>query len=473
MKKISFLAVSCALSCGIIFNYTENSKAEELSRKHAITKEEAKYKAEGYIKGVSKKSYPDWKEAYVDEGQTLYNLDGNVMGYAFQVKKENMDKGYIITSSEKQNNSIIESTREGSNPYKNIEDGKGIYMGPLQHYKKVNNNIENILTTETVNIQDAKLKQVEEKGGKLFKENAYSAMNENDTSDFKEKIIKNVPDNTWYMGCTPTALSNVVGYWDRNSYNNLITDNEATNQVIENLGKEMKTIPGIIHPGNILEGGTTYTTDMVPGLKKYWNNRGYYPEISLDETPTYDEYVKEIDAGRPITVNTINHPFYKNHTVTGVGYEQMYIPEINENYENLILHDTWKDSPVNAYLSYNDSKKYISNFITVNPFTKGWILDADNKWRYLDSSGVMKTGWIQDNGKWYYLDLSGVMKTGWIQDNGKWYYLDSSGVMKTGWIQNNGKWYYLDSSGVMKTGWIQDNGKWYYLRDDGSWDESK
>ncbi|BCZ45067.1 hypothetical protein psyc5s11_11340 [Clostridium gelidum] len=42
----------------------------------------------------------------------------------------------------------------------------------------------------------------------------------------------------------------------------------------------------------------------------------------------------------------------------------------------------------------------------------------------------MKTGWISLDGNWYYLNKSGVMHTGWLQDSaGKWYYLDFAGKM--------------------------------------------
>ena len=42
------------------------------------------------------------------------------------------------------------------------------------------------------------------------------------------------------------------------------------------------------------------------------------------------------------------------------------------------------------------------------------------------------------------------MKTGWQSVNNEWYYLDSTGIMKTGWLKNSdGKWYYLNNSGVM------------------------
>lgn len=93
---------------------------------------------------------------------------------------------------------------------------------------------------------------------------------------------------------------------------------------------------------------------------------------------------------------------------------------------------------------------------------------------YLDSNGIMQTGWLQtSDNNWYYLDkATGVKKSDWVQEaNGSWYYLDrTSGAMKTGWMQDtNGSWYYLDKTqGNMKTGWIKDNDKWYYLHSDGS-----
>ncbi|MDN3019217.1 hypothetical protein PH210_23890 [Paenibacillus sp. BSR1-1] len=99
---------------------------------------------------------------------------------------------------------------------------------------------------------------------------------------------------------------------------------------------------------------------------------------------------------------------------------------------------------------------------------KGW-LKSGNSWYYMDSSGVMKTGWVYVNKNWYYLNTTnGAMKTGWVNSGGKWYYLNSSGAMKTGWFYTGGKWYYLNSSGAMLTGWQTIGGKQYYLYPSGA-----
>ncbi|MEH7191603.1 galactose oxidase, partial [Bacillus toyonensis] len=127
-KKRLFVSVS-ALLLGFFLSDPINSRAEETVE--IVTKEDAQSKAEFYLKGISKKSYPEWKEANFSESKTLYDLEGKVKGYVFQVKKENKDFGYIIVNSDKNGTPIIESTREGTNPYKGVEEGKAIYTGPI------------------------------------------------------------------------------------------------------------------------------------------------------------------------------------------------------------------------------------------------------------------------------------------------------------------------------------------------------
>ncbi|MEH7460240.1 S-layer homology domain-containing protein [Bacillus sp. JJ1127] len=364
MKKLPILITSCVLSCSALLSSPNISKAESKSEQMNVSKEEAKEKVIGYVKGVSKQTFQNWENANVDEGKILYDLEGEISGYVFQVNKENQDSGYVIADSKKKNNSIIESTREGSSPYKEIEEGKAIYTGPLQHFKKDDSNITDIHRKQSFKLDD--VKQAELKKVKVSKSIAYANTSDDDMV-YKEKLIQNVPDYTWYRGCTPTAFANIVGYWGQNGYGNLIS-NKNHNQIIDQLADIMGTTPGVKYPGRA-EGGFTLTSRMVPGLKQYFANAGYNPEILYDDTPTFEEYTKEINAERPITINTRNHPMYQNHTVTGVGYSHIYIPDINEEYKDLILHDTWDDTPVDTLLNYNGNKEYIQSYITLTPFS--------------------------------------------------------------------------------------------------------
>ena len=71
-----------------------------------------------------------------------------------------------------------------------------------------------------------------------------------------------------------------------------------------------------------------------------------------------------------------------------------------------------------------------------------------------------------NKGTWYYLNKSGAMATGWIQENGRWYYLNNSGAMKTGWFTVSGKWYYAYSSGALAVDTTVDG---YTVNANGEW----
>ncbi|WJE55588.1 PA14 domain-containing protein (plasmid) [Bacillus cereus] len=358
MKKKPFLFASCLLSLGIYFSFAESSKAEVISKGHIVSKDEAYQKANSYIKGISKQAYPNWKDAQTGTSNTLYDLDGNIAGYVFQIEKNNEEHGYIIVDKQKNVNSIVESSREGSNPYKNVEEGKAIYTGPLQHLKKENDKIIDLHTNQVVDVK--KEKYEETKKPKEVQSYSYSAPKVEKASvepETKDKYIKDVPDYQWYRGCSPTAIANLVTYWSQ-YYNNLLRDNETPHQLINNLGDMM---------GTDKNKGQTQQSKMAPGIQQYWKSRGYNVETQYDTQPTYDKLKKEIDSDRPIIVNIINDLLFGDHTVTGVGYLEAYIPELNETYKDITVHDTWDSTPVDVTLSYDQIAKNITSYITVNP----------------------------------------------------------------------------------------------------------
>ncbi|EFI65118.1 S-layer homology domain-containing protein [Bacillus anthracis] len=366
MNKKLILFISCLLSLGIFLSFTRISKAEEILKEHIITKDEAKQKANTYIKSISKRTYPNWNDAQIGASNTLYDLDGNITGYVFQIEKKNEELGYIIADGKSGGPSIIESVRTGSSPYKNVEEGKAIYTGPLQHFKKENDKIIDLHSKQVI---DA-IKRTTEEGKKQREIQPYSnnvpkvakAFGE---PQFKDKYIKDVPDYQWYHGCSPTAIANLVSYWSQ-YYNNLFRDNETSDQLIDNLADAIGTDKGTGADTN----GVKYATwpqKMAPGIKQYWKTRGYDVETQYDTNPTYEKFQKEIDEDRPIIVNFTNNLYFNDHTVTGVGYMQAYIPELNETYKDITVHDTWDSTPIDVTLSFDEVAKSISDYIIVNP----------------------------------------------------------------------------------------------------------
>ena len=156
-----------------------------------------------------------------------------------------------------------------------------------------------------------------------------------------------------------------------------------------------------------------------------------------------------------------------------------------------------------------EKKAFAEELINANEYK--WM-NIEEGWTLVNSSGERATGVVERNGYTYYLDTNGVMRTGWnyINDkymyfypggnrddcrvgwqqiNGKWYFikddysvargvlerngytylLDDNGVMRTGWQVVDGKWLYFYSGGNQnknKKGWQQINSKWYFIKDD-------
>ncbi|WP_251211936.1 L,D-transpeptidase family protein, partial [Adlercreutzia murintestinalis] len=91
---------------------------------------------------------------------------------------------------------------------------------------------------------------------------------------------------------------------------------------------------------------------------------------------------------------------------------------------------------------------------------------SDGKIIIKDSSGKIRTGWINFGGYRFFADPSkgGRLATGWTTSNGKKYYFDSNYAPHKGWLLLNGRWYYFDSDGAMATGWRKVGGSWFWLR---------
>lgn len=93
-----------------------------------------------------------------------------------------------------------------------------------------------------------------------------------------------------------------------------------------------------------------------------------------------------------------------------------------------------------------------------------WYDDGVN-WYYLENDGKMKTGWFNWNMNWYYLTESGAMARGWIKIGNDWYYFHPGGNMATNVFVRSADGlidFYMQSNGIMQTGWIYQNG-WKYI----------
>ena len=105
-------------------------------------------------------------------------------------------------------------------------------------------------------------------------------------------------------------------------------------------------------------------------------------------------------------------------TISGVqASTDTYKATTSQNISQATISDGWNFTSVNDIIFKKDGK-----------LVKGWSKGGDNvEWRFYDkSTGIMKTGWLNDNGTWYYLQADGSMAHGiyidgyWLGYNGVW-----------------------------------------------------
>lgn len=183
-------------------------------------------------------------------------------------------------------------------------------------------------------------------------------------------VISGVPSYIWYHGCGPTSLGMIIGYWDARWMENLIpgsndwdTNQQAIKDVIASPGHiadyalyegvddsdpeqwpysypkpDLSELdPAAAHPDDSLadfsktswssigmKHGWGFFSTQTRGLQYYGLSRGYPAFVRLQyfHAPLWDEFVVEIDAGRPVQfiVDTTGDA-RTDHFVTVIGYD--------------------------------------------------------------------------------------------------------------------------------------------------------
>lgn len=113
------------------------------------------------------------------------------------------------------------------------------------------------------------------------------------------------------------------------------------------------------------------------------------------------------------------------------------------------------NEPLAGFIDVGDGTYLFADPVSKELLT-GWQSISGESYYFDTHSGLMRTGWISDNGSWYYCNQSGIRFSGWLKLNDIWYYLDPErrGAMSTGECKVGAHWYYLDEiSGAMVTGW--------------------
>jgi hypothetical protein len=160
------------------------------------------------------------------------------------------------------------------------------------------------------------------------------------------KLISGVPDTDYYISCIPTAIGNVIGYWDSHGYPNLIIFPVQIWTCIHDISDWM-----------IAFYGSNTTNAAIPGATQTYC-RAQYPQnftVTNIWNPAFSTYTSQIANNRPTLLGFAAGGPYgpdEGHMTTGVGYYY----EDGEPYKYTIVHDAWEpnDDHYVAWGSYND-----------------------------------------------------------------------------------------------------------------------
>jgi hypothetical protein len=200
-------------------------------------------------------------------------------------------------------------------------------------------------------------------------------------------VIADVPAYYWRHGCAPTGGGMIIGYWDGQGFSNLVegdasSQTAAANQMIAStehyndyaLPKDSgsviadKSTTGGAHENNSVADwmrtswsargntyGSTRYSNIDDGLEGYARAMGYEEADAWNESWgsfTWDDYVTEIEAGRPIGLLVdSNGNGSVDHFVAGVGYNEATMQYAAYNTWDYSLH--WYNfAPVSSSQSW-------------------------------------------------------------------------------------------------------------------------
>jgi uncharacterized protein YneR len=313
---------------------------------------------------------PLWDSAALQDPILLYDLTGEVTAYLFPVTSVGKPAGYLTVAAIALPNPVLEFAVEGSHPLSDAVSHMAtlgmrplhlehpLYLGLLAYGYEVASSVQG--QRAVFDLVNGRVLQVSEADARIPLRQRVAAYQEQavttepspiqpSASIAAYSLISGVPDwnQFWgsygcWSGCSPTAATNVMGYWDNHGYGNLIYGSDwqgAVNEMRNHMGTQCGQDGG----------GWTNVGNISSGMSAYAQSHGYTFVSELwcsgcATSPTYDNYRGQINASRPLVVDVIGHSTYGSHSVTGVGYDT------NGSY--MIVHDNWSSTGENVYLQY-------------------------------------------------------------------------------------------------------------------------
>jgi hypothetical protein len=325
-------------------------------------------KASAFISQISDSlpEFSHWKDSQVYARKNLYRLQDLELGYAlYEMNLNGEPCGYLIIDIRKQK--VVEFS-SGVSPYRQfldeyrkikladvaIEQEKLVYSPGI---RAIAINKAGSKETEIIRFMDDTSVTVKVAGISRMSLNESLAASDSTNSggailSVHYKLISGVPDADYYISCIPTALGNVIGYWDTHGYSNLIVSPNDIYDAISEINDRL--IDAV--------GNNTSNSGIPPAMEGYCHAR--YPsnfDVTNIWSPAYSTYTYQIGCNRPTLVGFGPGSPYGSggHMTTGVGYYwQDYIED-----KYTIVHDAWDPADDCYQLWDSDYNDFIAKII--------------------------------------------------------------------------------------------------------------
>ena len=368
--------------------------------KNTVTQNDAKKMASFHIASDIKLSEDSgWKgeKITLSSAKEVYNVDDSLEAYVFNIVVDGKKAGFILVGSSFDEYPILSFSYDDeafnekalSNIEKNMKEEiieKKIVQGFPGNFAvkfkmedgskkiKLQDGEEIKLKKEKVRIENKKNSREKSDKIKEFWKNTAGEIGttsdgvtdvnpdnwETGYDSINEEYLSEVPDlNQWkydgthWIGCSPTAGSNVIAWWANRSsaYSDLMPTTQT--DVALDLFDTMDTHH---NPGEV--AGSTSTTKIDSGLEDYAENLGFnatstnYGSWFLNDSFAFYVYKNDISSYGPNVLSIEDQDYYGNHSVTGVGYKEYMYNGSSENHQYMIIHDNHSSTTKKIYLAY-------------------------------------------------------------------------------------------------------------------------
>ncbi|MBE3586178.1 MAG: hypothetical protein IMW94_08490 [Thermoanaerobacter sp.] len=140
-------------------------------------------------------------------------------------------------------------------------------------------------------------------------------------------------------GCSPTSAANIMKYRADHGFPELVRGLSD-----EQLLYQLRTAMGT------RSDGSTPVNNISPGMRNFARNRGV---SSADawylNPPTWNAYKSGITNNGPNVISFVGQTYYRDHSVTGVGWVEFYYNGSCEGHQYMEVHDNVYSTPMNIY----------------------------------------------------------------------------------------------------------------------------